>query len=106
MSERDAIVADGEDPISILLDAADNIADYHDGGWGLSRKVVDAAKADIATHAGEVERLREALRPFATFAETFVGDDGWVGPMNKERIVDWFGPSDFSIARQALEASR
>ncbi|MEG8223296.1 hypothetical protein OSJ57_22200, partial [Sphingomonas sp. HH69] len=55
-----------------------------------------------ATHAGEVERLREALRPFATFAETFVGDDGWIGPMNKERIVDWFGPSDFSIARQAM----
>ncbi|OHD05726.1 MAG: hypothetical protein A2095_04185 [Sphingomonadales bacterium GWF1_63_6] len=91
MSERDAIVADGEDPISILLDAADNIADYHDGGWGLSRKVVDAAKADIATHAGEVERLREALRRI----EKHYGADA-EGETESMR----------QIARQALEASR
>jgi hypothetical protein len=47
--------------------------------------------------------LREALEPFASFAATFIDDEGWVGPMNKERIVDWFGPSDF---RKAALANR
>lgn len=48
---------------------------------------------------------KEALRPFASeFAETFVDEHGWTGPMKQERIVDWFGPSDFRRAREALAA--
>jgi hypothetical protein len=50
----------------------------------------------------EVERLREALEPFSTFAETFVDEDGWQSSMRNERIVDWFGPSDFRRAAAAL----
>lgn len=45
----------------------------------------------------------EALKPFGTeFAATFVDENGWTGPMNKERIVDWFGPSDFRRAAALL----
>lgn len=52
------------------------------------------------------DALVEALEPFATFADTFVDDDdGWTGTMKQERIVDWFGPSDFRRARQALAAT-
>lgn len=56
--------------------------------------------------AATIRALREALGPFGTeFAKTFVDSEGWTGPMNKERIVDWFGPSDFRNAAAALDAS-
>jgi hypothetical protein len=55
--------------------------------------------------AEENERLRAALQPFASFCEPFVDADGWVMSMRKERIVDWFGPSDFRTARTALEGT-
>lgn len=106
---EDAIVAvteaDREAYLSLNMLPASESAHIRAGRWDKMTGLQVMAR-HRASHAGEVERLREALRPFATFAETFVGDDGWVGPMNKERIVDWFGPSDFSAARQALEASR
>lgn len=54
---------------------------------------------ELSRKLGEAER---ALEPFATFADTFVDDEGWTGPMRQERIVDWFGPSDFRDARKAL----
>jgi len=44
------------------------------------------------------EGLVEALEPFAAFAETFVDDEGWKHPPMRERIVDWFGPTDFRNA--------
>lgn len=49
-----------------------------------------------------IAAVLKALEPFATFAETFVDDEGWTGPMRQERIIDWFGPSDFRRALQAL----
>lgn len=55
--------------------------------------------------ASGVQIAREALGPFASFAADNVGDEGWneVGLSTKdERIVDWFGPSDFRRARNAL----
>lgn len=48
------------------------------------------------------KRYAEALEPFATFADTFIDAEGWVSPMRSERIIDWFGPSDFRHARTAL----
>jgi len=53
----------------------------------------------------QVRKPREALEPFATFAENYVNPKGWndVGiGTSHERIVDWFGPSDFRQARTAL----
>jgi hypothetical protein len=72
------------------------------------RAITDALLAAEA----EVVRLREALRPFAGFAQSNVEaaveeegrgrwTDGKTGCQH-ERIVDWFGPSDFFIARAAL----
>lgn len=49
-----------EPNLLILFEAADNIADYHDGQWGLSRKVVDAAKAEL-----EAIRASTAESPLA-----------------------------------------
>jgi len=55
----------------------------------------------------QVRKLREALEPFATFAENYVDPEGWndVGiSASHERIVDWFGPSDFRQARTLAES--
>lgn len=50
-----------------------------------------------------VENLREALEPFATFGENNVDDQGWKdGCGGRDRIVDWFGPSEFRAAKEAL----
>lgn len=63
----------------------------------------DALTADSAASLTDApDAVREALKPFASFAETFVGAEGWAGPMGTERIVDWFGPSDFRAALAAL----
>lgn len=56
-----------EPNLLILFEAADNIADYHDGQWGLSRKVVDAAKAEL-----EAIRASNDAEPFGREAERMV----------------------------------
>jgi hypothetical protein len=48
-----------------------------------------------------VDRLVGALEPFATFAEN-VDENGWKSNIHKERISDWFGPTDFRRATEAL----
>lgn len=35
------------------------------------------------------------LEPFISFADHAVDEHGWSGSTQRERIVDWFGPSDF-----------
>lgn len=79
----------------------------------LTLREVLLAEAIEAAHDIEVKELRariaeleKALEPFATFG---VGDDTYsdgdaleefiVGLM-RDRIVDWFGPSDFRAARE------
>jgi hypothetical protein len=45
----------------------------------------------------------EALVPFAEFAANNVDEQGWKeGACRGDRIVDWFGPSEFRAAQQAL----
>jgi hypothetical protein len=44
----------------------------------------------------------KALEPFADFAERNTDDEGWAGTQcQRERVCDWFGPSDFRAARSA-----
>lgn len=59
-------------------------------------------QTSIASLTDAPDAVREALKPFASFAETFVDAEGWTGPMRTERIADWFGPSDFRVALAAL----
>lgn len=67
--------------------------------WDEERKLRTTAEASLAT-------MREALEPFASFAANNTDDDGWAGTQcQRERIVDWFGPSDFITARRALGGS-
>jgi len=53
-------------------------------------------------------RLVEGLRPFSClqYEEPIVDEEGWT-PFGiawcKDRIVDWFGPSDFRRARTLIE---
>lgn len=53
----------------------------------------------------ENKRMREALEPFADIAgEAWADKDGWTeAACQKDRIVDWFGPSAFHNARAALK---
>jgi hypothetical protein len=58
--------------------------------------------------AGEVAQdLRSALEPFASWAQRNVDDSGWNddGVTGcRERIVDWFGPSQFRAVMEAYAA--
>ncbi|MFN3456919.1 MAG: hypothetical protein ACK4Z8_05010 [Novosphingobium sp.] len=54
-------------------------------------------------YQAKIKALEGDLEPFGSFAETFVDEEGWKGSMSKERIVDWFGPSDFRAAQAALK---
>jgi len=57
-------------------------------------------RAQLAAKDEEIARLREALEPFATFGLSPDGDirDG----LMRDRICDWFGPSEFDAVRAAL----
>lgn len=56
--------------------------------------------------AAENERLREVLEPFVTVSEKWVDDGGWTELACKnDRIVDWFGATDFLRARTALASA-
>lgn len=55
----------------------------------------------ISTLEEENRRMREALTPFAEFGK-HVDENGWTSNIHRERISDWFGPSDFYRARAAL----
>lgn len=54
----------------------------------------------------KLECAVEALEPFATWAENEVDAEGWKNPPMRERIVDWFGPSYFRAAAEALTQIR
>lgn len=60
----------------------------------------------ITAQAAEIAELREGLKTFADFAATAVNDEGWSGTIQRERIVDWFGPSDFRRARALLSKAK
>lgn len=63
----------------------------------------------LLAHALTLAKLEcavEALEPFATWAENEVDAEGWKNPPMRERIVDWFGPSDFRAAAEALTEIR
>lgn len=61
------------------------------------------------TGEGRIRQLEKALAPFAGCGITDDGeppgaDYDW--PPMRERIVDWFGPSDFAAARAALQTAQ
>jgi hypothetical protein len=54
----------------------------------------------------KAKKLREALEPFATVSRDWVDDGGWTELACKnDRIVDWFGATDFLRARTALASA-
>lgn len=58
------------------------------------------------------ERIRQLEKALAPFAGCGITDDGkppaadyaYAWPYMQDRIVDWFGPSDFRLARAALSS--
>lgn len=44
----------------------------------------------------EIEKLKSATEPFRTVSKDWVDETGWTDvACQNDRIVDWFGPSDF-----------
>lgn len=102
MSERDAIVAWlRTDAHQASISDCSAIADAIERGDHLPASVADRhGDSHIATHAGEVERLREALRRIASSKTELSDKSDYARGWNDARFT--MG----QIVRQALEASR
>lgn len=54
-------------------------------------------------------KVAKVLEPFASFGKDNVDSEGWndIGVSTKnERVVDWFGPSDFRRANELYQQTR
>lgn len=74
----------------------------------MSEQSIAAVEAELDRLKERVAEMEAALEPFSTFAAHSVeaADDGWVWVTSgRERICDWFGPSDFGLAKHALPAA-
>lgn len=106
-------------PIAQLIaELRDDVAEL-EGSAASGRKVVTDECVDRIRRAAEAlarqeELIAEAgdsITPFANFAADNTVDDasGWAGGIwagnrcERERIVDWFGPSDFRAAARLFE---
>jgi len=89
------MTTDRDDTATLMSERSNLIATKAEQLVALMKRAT-AAEAKVAL-------LTEALKPFATFAENNTDDEGWAGSTcQRDRIVDWFGPSDFRAARRAL----
>lgn len=61
-----------------------------------------AARTTISTKQARIQELENALKPFAGCETTDDGSINYDFPPMGERIVDWFGMTDFDTARAAL----
>ena len=62
-----------------------------------------AAMAPYQVTEALLAEAGKALEPFAEFAHRNTDEDGWSGTRCEgERIRDWFGPSEFRLARSTL----
>lgn len=78
----------------------------HGSDWKRVDLQAQVALGLLDQEDSERRQLREALAPFASFAEHAVeatgeGHYGWMSRIGHERICDWFGPTDFGEALAA-----
>ena len=67
-------------------------------------EVFNSVKSALDAIQGENKTLRNALRPFVAVAHDWVDEHGWTDvACQNNRIVDWFGPSDFRQAVSVLK---
>jgi hypothetical protein len=71
----------------------------------LSKALLDDANAECAELRARVAKLEAALEPFATFGLADEKEDIRDGLM-RDRICDWFGRSDFDVARAARQGQQ
>lgn len=71
------------------------------GICGLVNSAAGAA-ALLAEQAQRILTLQAALEPFAEYGRWAVTSEGWGAGSPGERLCDWFGPSDFYGAAQAV----
>lgn len=81
--------AKGEEPDLLLAE------------WHNEHRRADRAEEAFAICVAQIGALREALEPFAAFAEN-VDEEGWMSNIHRGSISTWFGPSDFRRAARAL----
>jgi hypothetical protein len=71
--------------------------DHTEAEYQAAKALVLALARKAEAYERENAELREALKPFAI---GWADENGWTDiACQKDRIVDWFGPSDFRRAR-------
>lgn len=105
-----ALIASREVAVKPLGNDATGSAD-----WWKHRALAAEAKNrsmfdEKASLTRELDKAREALKPFGCddFERPVADENGWTDfgiSWCRERIVDWFGPSQFRAARAALSAT-
>jgi hypothetical protein len=101
--ETAGVDALGIDRTHLFRRENDDPAEYE----ALLRAARRATDAELRAESAEarVKALEEALKPFANFAMDNTDGDGWAGNRcERDRIADWFGPSDFQAVLAALSA--
>lgn len=78
--------------------------EYRNLGVAAEAYALSASPSPVGDRDGLIERLVKALRPFET---DWAGENGWTdNAFQRDRIVDWFGPSDFREVCSALAGYR
>ena len=80
---------------------------------GVSRQALDEVVAAyevqsalITAQAARIGELEWALEPFAkSYVAQSINGNGWTSGVGRDRICEWFGPSDFRRARALTERS-
>lgn len=69
-----------------------------------SEQLFEEDEKTLRAAALQIETLRAATLPIYEVSKTWVDAEGWTDlACNKDRIVDWFGPSDFRRIHDSLK---
>lgn len=84
----------------MISDIVERLREYRptdEWGVGVRHTMCDEAADYIEAMERRIAELENALQPFNT---GWADEDGWTDTAcQKDRIVDWFGPSDFRAVR-------
>lgn len=86
---------------TLLLEGKEAVRNLINADFVVAADELTTLRARLSSLEALLGEAREALEPMASFAEHFVDENGWTGTngsSGRERINDWFGPSDFRRA--------
>lgn len=106
-------LAGERDRLARQLQAAEDLGsigiDTHATAREVAKKFMrqaDAAEARALKAEAERDGLRGAVEPFATFAREHTDENGWTIGTGRDRLGDWFGPTEFQTLLAALSSTQ